>query len=263
MTPPARTETVRSRRATFTTSTASRPPALRTTRRVAALGAALGAVVALTLACYEVTAPPPRPLALQLPDTGTADGASLLALAVVIDTATPADKRTVALTTSAGTFATSGAATATAAPDAAGIARTLLRAPADSTSALVTATVNGATASTVVVFRRAMPDAVDVLPAQLTLAAGAGHELTVTATLRRAVGKPSPAIRVTFSAVDTTEAHAARGAFLPVTAMSDANGVATTRFSMPDTSYHGPLVVHATVAPAGTAGEAVIQIVAP
>jgi len=244
--------------------------AIRTTRwtpqrralRLASASAGV-ALAALALACYEVTIPAPRPILLQLPDTGTADGASLLALTVAIDTTIPADRRTVALTTSAGTFATNGAATATAAPDAAGIARTLLRAPTDSTTAVISATVNGATATKLVAFRRAMPDAVDVVPAQLTLMAGAAHELTVTANLRRAVGKPSPALRVTFTTADTTAGHNTRGAFLPTTALSDANGVATTRFTIADTTYRGPLTLRATVAPSGVAGEAVIQIVAP
>jgi len=241
------------------TARPTRPTTHRRRARIAA-GIALAALIA---ACYESTIPASRPVLLQLPDTGTADGASLLALTVAIDTTTPADKRTVALTTSAGTFATGNAATATATPDAGGIARTLLRAPADSTTAIVTATVNGATASTLVTFRRAMPDAVDVVPAQPTLTAGAGHELTVTANLRRTVGKPSPALRVTFTTADTTATHGPRGTFLPTTAVSDANGVATARLTIADTAYHGPLALRATVAPSGTAGEAVVQIVAP
>ena len=123
--------------------------------------------------------------------------------------------------------------------------------------------MNGTMATRLMTFRRAMPDVVDVVPAQLTLTTGTGHELAVTATLRRTVGKPSPGLRVTFTSADTTEAHGPRGAFLPATTVSDANGIATTRFSIADTSYHGPLTLRATVAPSGIIGETVIQVVAP
>jgi hypothetical protein len=247
--------------ATYIISPVARPATPHPARRILALGTALAA---LTVACYEVASAPVRPLVLELPDTATADGTSLTAVAVAIDTATtPADKRTVTITTSAGVFATSGTATATAEPDQAGVARTLLRAPADSTAAIVSAAVNGITTTGIITFRRAMPDAVDLAPTQLTLVAGSTHEITVTATLRRTVGQPSPAIRITFTSADTTSAHGARGIFLPATTVSDAKGVATARFTIADTSYHGPLTLRATAAPAGVSGDATVQILAP
>lgn len=230
----------------------------RASRRLTA-----GLVVVTALACYDATIPAVRPIILQVADTGTADGASLITIAVVIDTMIPPGKRTVTLTTSAGVFAISGTATATTEPNESGVARTLLRAPNDSTTALVGATVDGTTATKLLTFRRAMPDVVDVAPAQLTLTSGTAHELTLSATLRRVVGRPSPGLRVTFTSADTTEVHSPRGAFLPAITVSDANGIATTRFSIADTSYHGPLTLRATVAPSGIIGETVIQVVAP
>lgn len=242
---------------------AVRPPLTHSRVLRGVFAAVTIAITSLLVGCYEATVPRTRPLSLQLSDTATADGTSLSTVAAVIDTATPADKRIVTFTTSAGVFATSGTPTATTEPNEVGIARTLLRAPNDSTTALVSATVNGATATKLLNFQRAMPDLVDVVPTQLSLTSGAGHELTLTATLRRIVGKPSPGLRVTFTTADTTDAHASRGAFLPATAVSDANGVVTTRFSIADTSYHGPLTLRATVAPSGIIGETVIQVVAP
>jgi uncharacterized membrane protein len=97
-----------------------------------------------TLACLlrgpTPAEPPPYIIAapqLQLPDTGTADAASLLPLTVVVDTAIPAEKRTITLFTTARAFAASNNQSTTLTPDAAGAARSLLRAPTDSTAAFI------------------------------------------------------------------------------------------------------------------------------
>jgi len=226
-------------------------------------------MLALTTACHEAVTPPKPvdpPITFRAPelivsDTATADGASVLPIAVAIDTTTPPDKRAIVLNTTSGVFAATNTATTTVNPDADGIARSLLRAPADSTSVLVTATVNGMTSSRTIVYHRAAPDAIDVVPDQFALQAGSGHELQLTAYLRRVVGKPSPGLRVTFTAVDSVPPHLARGAFLPTVAVSDANGLATARYTLPDTTQRSPVIVRATVNPSGVFGETMIKII--
>jgi hypothetical protein len=229
----------------------------------------MAALLMPPLACYEVVTPPEpippgiRAPELQLPDTGTADAASLLPLTVVIDTATPSDKRTITLSATAGAFAASGNQGTTLIPDATGSAHSLLRAPGDSTAVIVTATVNGISVSRTVTYRRAMPDVVDVVPATLVLDVAATNELALTAHLRRTVGKPSPNLRVTFAAYDGTLAGKPIGAFLPPTAVSDDKGVATTKFAIADTSKRGPIVIRASVGPVNVTGETTVSVVGP
>ena len=225
------------------------------------------AILALCLGCYEVVTPvdpPPHILAapkLELPDTGTADAASTLPLTVAIDTATPADKRSITLSTTAGAFATSNSQSTTLTPDATGIANSLLRAPADSTAVIVTATVNGVSVSRTVTYRRAMPDVVDVVPDQLELDVASSRELALTAYLRRTVGKPSPNLRVAFTAVEANAAGKSVGAFIPSTAVSDGNGVATTKFTLTDTSMRGPIRIRASVAQTIVIGETMVTLI--
>jgi hypothetical protein len=251
-------------------------PTLDATHRViiSALGCAarsrlLIGVAALTLGCYEAPTPaepPPYIIAapqLQLPDTGTADAASLLSLTVVVDTAMPAEKRTITLFTTAGAFAASNNQSTTLTPDAAGAARSLLRAPTDSTAVIVTATVNGVSVSRTVTYRRAMPDVVDVVPDQLVLDVVSTNELGLTAYLRRTVGKPSPNFRVSFTAFEPGPAGKSIGAFLPPTAVSDDKGLATTKFVLADTSKRGPIVIRASVGQTNVADETAISVVGP
>lgn len=238
--------------------------------RVKRIGYLVTLVLTLvSVACYEAIAPvepPPvgiRSPELQLPDTGTADGASLLPLTVVIDTATPIDKRSIVLGTTGGLFAGTGTITTSVSPDALGVAHSLLRAPTDSTTVIVSATVNGVTVSKSATYRRAMPDLVDVVPGQLVLDVASTNELALTATLRRTVGKPSPNLRVTFTAFEGSLAGKPIGAFLPATAVSDANGVTTSKFFLADTAKRGPIVIRASVDPAKVSGDATIAVTGP
>jgi hypothetical protein len=225
------------------------------------LGATIFAA-ALLVACYEPVSPPHRAPALILPDTGTADGASLLALAVKLDTgATPADKRAITLTTTAGTFTTGGTNTATLTPDASGAAIALLRAPGDSTTAIISATVNGETVSRTVIFHRALPERIDVVPDQLTLRPGTGAELAVTVQLRRAVGTPSPGTRVELSSFNVSSGTISTALFLPATLTSDATGAMRARFTAPDRTYFGPVQLRATAVQSGVSGDAIIQLI--
>jgi hypothetical protein len=231
--------------------------------RIKRLGATL-LVAALLPACYDAITPPHRAPTLILPDTGSADGASLLAVTVTIDTAgIPSNKRAIALTTTAGTFTAGGTNAATLAPDVSGAAVALLRAPSDSTTAVVAASVNGETVFRTVVFRRAFPDRVDVVPDQPSLRAGSGAELPLTIYLRRTVGIPSPGTRVELTSANVSSDSISTGRFLPAAMTSDATGVLRARFTAPDTTYRGPVRLRATVAQSGLSGDAVIQLTPP
>lgn len=223
-------------------------------------------LAALALAgCYDVAAPARRATILTLPDTGTADGASLLLVGVTIDTTgLPADERIVTLNTTAGVFKASGSGVASVTPDATGSAIALLRAPTDSTLALVTATVGKEAVLRTVTFHRALPDRVEVVPAQLAVGAGTGHQLALTIYLQRAVGTPSPGAHVMLHSAGPSPADSAPGVFLPAELTSDATGMLHATFATRDTSYRGPVTLRATVAPiGGVSGEATVVVTAP
>ena len=213
------------------------------------------------MACYEPTLPTPQPLQIISADTGTADGASLTAITVLVDTLIPSDKRSVSLATTAGVFTSGGQATATLLPDADGKARAFLRAPSDSTTALLTATVNGSSASSLIIYRRAQPQSLTLEPAQYAIKVSSATEVAVTATLLREVGTPSAPMTVVFTVADTGAVPSTRGVFLPVSVQSSSTGVAKTRFTLADTSYRGPLVLRATALPSGITDTVSIQIV--
>jgi hypothetical protein len=137
----------------------------------------------------------------------------------------------------------------------------LLRAPSDSTRALITAAAGGVVRSRSITFRRAQPDFIQIVPEALSLKAGPTNQLTLTAILRRAYGAPSPGIRVVFSATDTTPERRPRGRFT-TPAPSDEKGTVTVKFTTPDTLYKGPLLIRAvTDTPVPVADTVRIQVV--
>lgn len=227
-------------------------------------GAVVPALLAmLAAACYEPTRPPHHPPQLIVSDTGTADGASLLPVGALIDTgSTPTDKRVITLATTAGVFTTSGTATTTIAADVDGRALVLLRAPVESTTASVAAAVNGETVAHTIVFHRALPVDIDVVPDSLALHARSGAALGVTVYLRRPVGVPSAGLRIGLSSVAFDDSSAV-GAFLPAVLLSDASGVLHARFIVADTTHRGSIHLRATFAESGISGDAVVQLLAP
>ena len=202
--------------------------------------------------------PPQKAVVLDLPHDAVADGESLTRVVVTADTTLAVDKRKVALTTTAGTFVGDASALI---PDDVGMVVAFLHAPSDSTVALVRATVNGSATSGEIVFHRAQPETIDLVPAQFALKAGIGNEMSVVATLHRRVGSPSPGARVTFSATDASAAHNPVGLFIPASALTDAAGTVTARFTTADSTLRGPIVIRA-VADSVTA-TATVQAVAP
>lgn len=197
------------------------------------------------------------------PDTATADGASTIVIRVIVDTTLTVAKRVVSLATTGGSFASTGAATATLAPDATGAAMALLRAPGDSAVALLTATVDGVAVTRFLTFRKALPERVEVIPAQFILVAGRTRELAIAATLRRGFGAPSPGLPVRFDAVAMADTLSPIGVFLPGAVSSAADGRVATRFSVVDSTFRGALRIRAAVEGTGLRGEAVVEVVAP
>jgi hypothetical protein len=202
--------------------------------------------------------PAPRPLSVELPETAIADGATLTPVVVHVDTTLGVDKRTVTLTTTAGSFV--GDANAII-PNETGTAIALLQSPTDSTIAIVRAKVNGVVNAAQIIFRRARPERIDLLLGAFTLKAGVANELTVTAKVRRTVGTPSPGAVVSFAATDGSADHKPVGTFLPSTAVVDAQGVATVRFTSADSTVRGPVAIH--VSSDSATATATVQVVAP
>jgi hypothetical protein len=230
-------------------------------RRNARERALCGAVALLSfVACSSFLEPLPTPrlLSIDIAESAIADGATLTTVVVRVDTTIAVDKRAVTLTTSAGSFVGDAH---TIVPDATGTAIALLQSPNDSTTAMVRAEVNGVVTAAQIVFRRARPERIDLLPGAFTLKAGIDNELTVTAKVRRTVGTPSPGAVVSFAATDGSAEHRPVGTFLPATAVVDAQGVATVRYTSADSTMRGPVTIRASSDSA--VATATVQVVAP
>ena len=224
---------------------------------------AIAVSLSTLIGCYPVSEPSAsrRLLSIDVPDTATADALSLSLVTATTDSLPEIEKRTVTFTTSAGSFTPSGATTTTAQLDLSRRATVLLRAPADSTLALVTATAYGGTVTAQIIFHRAAPSQIDVLAEQPTLLTSRGSSLAVFARLRRVVGYPSPGVLVEFSAMDSV-GHVV-GRFEPVRGVSDSLGMVTSRFTVTDTTFHGSVLLRANTNPGGLVGEANIELVKP
>ena len=131
-----------------------------------------------------------------------ADGVSSVQVRAEVNAAAP--NRNVKLETSNGSFAPGNTPTrvqdTTLSAD--GMVRALLYAPAEIGSAIVTASSNGFSASETVTFVRALPDAISLGAAPLSLQASETATSKITASVSRALGRVSPGARVDFSAVN-------------------------------------------------------------
>ena len=206
----------------------------------------------LTVLCLvscegDIPAPPSPPkvegtLLVTIPDTGTADRASLVRLDATLDSTVARDKRQVVFTTTAGSFA--GQTTVTVPADSLGTAHAFLTPPADSTRAFVTATSPTASRTKEITFRRARADAIELVADAFAVDSGLVNSVRLTATLRRIVGLPSPGLTVTFRAERPEGAEI--GQLSTRSTVTDAQGNASVRFSIGNLSYHGPVIVVAT-----------------
>jgi hypothetical protein len=231
----------------------------RSCTTLASLTTLLCSIVAcLTVGACTLLVPLPEvpTVRIVLPETAVADDVTVTSVQVQVDTSIAAAKRVVALTSTAGQFVgeVSGLV-----PDESGRVIALLRAPTDSTIAVVRATVNGISASGAIVYQRARAERIELVAEHVSLAAGLANEIKIVATLRRTVGIPSPGGVVTFSA--TTADQQPVGSFLPASTIADGEGTAVVRFISAHTSVRGRVDIRAK---SDTAiGSTSIEVVAP
>jgi len=225
---------------------------------------AVAAGVLLTAACYDSDPADPtrdvRGLSLDvLADSAPADGATTVRLVVQVPSSARGDARTASFTTTLGTLLGADAGVLKATANGADTVVAELRAPETSGWARIRSTVSGVILEDSVRFTPAWPTNIDVDPGKFALSTGFTNELNVKATLRRAVGKVTAGMMVTFTAVraDTGEPIGQHS----VPAPSDATGVVTVRFSAGATDYRGPVVITATHAQSSVSGSAHVQIV--
>jgi hypothetical protein len=140
--------------------------------------------------------------------------------------------------------------------DTAGVARALLRAPSDSASGIVTASAGGVALTAPITFRRARAQSLAVELSTFVLDTGYANSVTVTVTLRRAVGIPSPGDTVHLDAQDSAGQPIGR---FSSSSPSDAHGQATARYTIGDRAYAGAIRVVATARGAGTGPDSVVS----
>jgi hypothetical protein len=140
-----------------------------------------------------------------------ADGSTVLLVVVHFDAAIPRDQRSVAIHTTTGTFEGKSDITEIAGDADSVIA--YLRTGTQVDTAYITATVGTALSRTEVVFRRAYPDSIKLTAPQFTLDTGLTNAVTITANLKRLVGRATAGTSVVFSAVDSLNPSTSIGTF--------------------------------------------------
>jgi hypothetical protein len=206
----------------------------------------IACLVAGAVRCADIPAAPANggPLILTVADTATADRATLVLVTATIDPTLSRDKRQVVFTTTGGSFTQPTASTITVQADSLGVARTYLTPPADSTLAFITASSSNATRTAPIAFKRARADAITVVADSFSIDTTRASSMNVSAKLRRALGLPSPALQVTFSAARADGTPI--GQFSAPTAVTDSNGTVSSRFTIGGASYHGAVTITAT-----------------
>lgn len=242
--------------------------------RLRAGALAVGMAVVLisgTSACSEDSRGPVAPdevLALAASaDAVPADGASQVTITARIPADAAPANRTLAFTTTAGSFvgADPPGTSIQVQADLEGRAEVTLESGTQPATARVEASVAGFVRTLTVRFTPALPESIEVDPGTFALAAGSGNTTTVTATLERSGGGvATQGTEVRFTATDP--AGATVGELRAVTP-SDAQGQATALYTAGDTAYRGPVTITARVTdPASGAtvtGSATLQIVDP
>lgn len=199
------------------------------------------------------------------PATATipADGASSVRFDVKVPSTAKTDHRTVALTTSLGTFAQGGKADATVDTDVAGSGYVNLVSPVLAGTATVRAKVGSFVREASVTFSPALATSVEVQPAKFFAKGSVTEELEVTAALRRAVGVPSTGAHVQFRALTIDGDSIGRFSSAP---SSDANGKVKVSFTTGTTSYRGMIRIIAQTLGESNAvitGENVVEVINP
>lgn len=235
------------------------------------LGLVLGLGLAVAGGCSEDSRSPVSPdrvlALLASAEAIPADGASQATITAQISPDAAPANRTIAFSTTAGSFAGASppGTSITAQADVDGRAVVALQSGTQPATARVEASVGGFVRTLTVRFTAALPETIDVDPGTFALQAGFGNTTTVTATLRRSGGGiATQGTEVRFTA--TTPAGATVGEFRAVTP-SDAQGRATALYTAGDTAYRGPATIAARVTDPATGatvtGTATLEIVDP
>ena len=199
--------------------------------------------------------------------SGEADGASRIAVFADVSAAIPADRRQVTFTTSLGSFAQTGNATATATPDAGNRATVDLVAPGTVGTARLTATVNGFSVQTSIAFGPAFPDAVVVTLNPTTLQQGGGGTSAIAVTVARLPGRGTVTdnLQLALSAVAKPGGAPLALAFANVTLIKGQ--AATAAVGLGGETYTGTATIRARAVSGSTVGSAVgeqdLQILPP
>jgi len=176
---------------------------------------------------------------VSVPATAPADGATASLITVAVSPQLGSANRTVAFSTTAGSFSpgsTVSTANVTAGADL--TATTVLYSPTAIGAAVVTATVANSSRQAEIHFERANPDLVTLQLSDITVTDSAASKITATATLQRTVGAVTPGTPVTFEAI-RLDTGAPFGLFTGNPAVSSSTGTASATFSPAGSGYRG------------------------
>lgn len=189
-----------------------------------------------------------------------ADGASTVKVDARIPSNADKEKRSVKLTTSAGTWEKNNSVEITITADAEGLASANLKSSLVPGTALIQGTIVEIVQEKKVKFEPAYPESLEVAPGCFALKASLLGSTTVTVHLKREVGIPSLETVVNFSATDDQGNDI--GVFRSIKT-SDANGTASAIFSVGTTQYQGMVTITASVdTPGGSVrGSALVPVV--
>jgi|GEM_PF-2845958 len=197
-------------------------------------------------------------------DSLQADGSSTVVVRAAVRTGTARTPRAITFETTSGAFGAGATPlTVTVPVDSAGVATALLRAPGEPGLALVRARAGNTGLESSIRFVRAYPESLTLSANSFRVGASAGNSLTITAPLRRSVGRVSPGVTVVFTA--TAPDGTAVGWFAGQT-VSDTSGAVVATYTPGSTPYRGPVRIMAHTQGVGGSmigGEMLIEVVDP
>jgi hypothetical protein len=229
-----------------------------------ALVLTLIAGVAAASCGWELNAPPDRGNrgldSVTLSATlDTADAVRLDTIVAYVDTSFRTANTPVTFVTTAGSFVNAGSSGAlSVAPDSTGVARAYLRAPSDSSLAIISVSAAGTMQSRRILFLPAPPTFLRTTASNYFVAAAPGSTVTITATVNRQRGTLSSGTVVRFELIPMDSAVTAT---LSADSAFVANGAATTTAVLRDT-LPGRLGVRASVSRSGVSlhSDVVVEI---
>ena len=193
--------------------------------------------------------------------TAPADGATLTRVSATIPASLPGD-RLVTFKTNLGLFASTTARTDTATADASNVASLDLKSELSTGEARITASINGSSAETNLIFTNALPEDILVTTDKPAILANRADEAVVTVRLLRQVGTPSlrQVVRLRLVKAGTTEDM---DFLLRSIEPSNAEGIVTAKVVAGNLAYTGPATILASVDGVTKVGQVNIEILAP